>query len=258
MTLRSRHIWTVILAAVLAAVLAVPASAKEIVIPALSGRVVDQAAVLSTSQESDLTRKLAELERKTTAQLVVVTLKSLQGRSIEEWGLALGRGWKIGQAGKNNGLILVVAPAERELRIEVGYGLEGVVTDAEASAIIRNVIVPRFKAGNMYGGISDGVDAIARAVTGEAVAQRAAPSSVKRVVDSFTPHIHVIFFLAFFVIVTIVRIRRRGWRRWLRDAGSGNTWYVGGGGSSWGGGSSGGGFSGGGGSFGGGGSSGRW
>ena len=232
------------------------ALAKEIVVPPLSGRVVDQAGILGSSDESSLTSKLASLEQKTSIQLVVVTLKSLQNRTIEEWGLALGRGWGIGQAGKNNCVLLIVASAERELRIEVGYGLEGTLPDATADAIIRNVIVPRFKAGNMVGGINDGVDAIGRALTGETLAIPASRSLAEK--ESHVGEAAFFFFMMFIFIVSHVRYGRR--RRlggyyptgWYWSSGSGSSgssgWSSGGGG----------GFRGGGGGFGGGGASGRW
>lgn len=234
------------------------AQAKAPDIPPLTGRVVDQANILSQEQERGLATKLAALERKSSVQVVVATLKSLQGRTIEEWGLALGRGWGIGQAGKDNGVILVVAPRERELRIEVGYGLEGLLPDATANAIVRNVIVPRFKAGNMFGGISDGVDAIGRAVAGEGVPLSTAGNPRSAWYEPFVP----VLFFAVFVLIAILNTRRRGRRRrsrWYDDDHSDDGWTWGSGGGSWSSGrSSGGGFSGGGGGFGGGGSSGRW
>ncbi|HWA46915.1 MAG TPA: TPM domain-containing protein [Dongiaceae bacterium] len=245
-----------ILAVILVIVGAATALAADIAIPALTGRVVDQAGILSSSDEASLSGKLAALEKKTTIQLVVVTLSSLQSRTIEEWGLALGRGWGIGQAGKNNGVLLIVAPKERELRIEVGYGLEGDLPDATADSIIRNVIVPRFKAGNMVGGINDGVDAIGRALAGEPLALPTSRPASKK--ESPIGAVAVLFFLVFIFIVSHVRYGRR--RRpggyypagWYWSSGSGGPrssgWSSGGGG----------GFSGGGGSFGGGGASGRW
>lgn len=238
---------------------AAAALAADIAIPALSGRVVDQAGILSSSEESSLSGKLAALERKTTIQVVVVTLKGLQNRTIEEWGLALGRGWGIGQAGKNNGVLLIVAPAERELRIEVGYGLEGDLPDATADNIIRNVIVPRFKAGSMPGGISDGVDAIGRVLSGEAVTFAAPASGSRGGFDAGAiPVAFITAFIFLIVIINMIRsIRRRGNDPDDDDSSGGWTW--GGGGGSWSSGSGGGGgFSGGGGSFGGGGASGRW
>jgi uncharacterized protein len=247
-------------------VIAVPVLADTLPIPALSGRVVDQAGILTSSEESRLTTKLKDLEDKTSIQLVVVTLSSLRGSPIEDWGLALGRTWGIGQKGKDNGALLIVAPNDRELRIEVGYGLEGTLPDATASTIIRNVIVPRFKSGDMADGISDGVDAIIAVLTGsgeEFVPSRVA--AIGQTLSQWTP----VLFIGLFVILIVVGQLRRGFRGAGRNSGryyrnsSGGWLYVddndrhsGGGFSS--GSSGGGGFSGGGGSFGGGGASGRW
>jgi uncharacterized protein len=128
--------------------------------------VVDEAGVLSEGTRSILTRELAELEAKTTRQLVVVTVKSLQGRSIEDYGVRLGRAWQIGQKDKNNGVLLIVAPNERKARIEVGYGLEGELTDAVAKLIIEQRILPNFRQGNMAGGVVAGTDEIIQALSG--------------------------------------------------------------------------------------------
>ena len=251
-------------------VIAVPVLADTLPIPALSGRVVDQAGILTSSEESRLTTKLKDLEDKTSIQLVVVTLSSLRGSPIEDWGLALGRTWGIGQKGKDNGALLIVAPNDRELRIEVGYGLEGTLPDATASAIIRNVIVPRFKSGDMAYGISDGVDAIIAVLTGSS--EEFTPSRNEALSWLLSNLVPVLFFV-FFVIMIIVNFTRQTMRphgsRYYRNS-SGGWVYVdddndsgfssgssGDGGFSSGS-SGGGGFSGGGGSFGGGGSSGRW
>ena len=249
-------------------VLIIPqAAADTLPVPALTGRVVDQANILSSSEQSRLTAKLSDLEAKTSIQLVVVTLPSLKGAPIEDWGLALGRTWGIGQKGKNNGALLIVAPNDRELRIEVGYGLEGTLPDATADSIIRNVILPRFKAGNMAGGISDGVDAIIAVLTG--TGEEFTPSRrelVGQSLSQWTP----VFFIGFFIIMMIAaQLRKmRGWgaryyRRsgggWLYSDDYGGRWGGGfGGGGFGGGGGGGGGFRGGGGGFGGGGASGRW
>jgi uncharacterized protein len=115
---------TLVLAA-LAVLVAIVATAAAPSFPALTGRVVDEAAVLDQAAEARLTAKLADLEAKTTTQLVVVTLRSLQDYDIADYGYQLGRHWGIGQKGKNNGAMLMVAPTERKVRIEVGYGLEG-------------------------------------------------------------------------------------------------------------------------------------
>ena len=241
--------------------IAAPALAETLPVPALSGRVVDQAGILNSAEESRLTAKLKDLEDRTSIQLVVVTLSSLRGSPIEDWGLALGRSWGIGQKGKDNGALLIVAPNDRELRIEVGYGLEGTLPDATANAIIRNVIVPRFKNGNMAGGISDGVDAIIAVLTGSG--EEFTPSR-RELIGQTLSNLLPMLFIAFFIIMMIVNFIRQGRRRrgnrYYRNSRGG--WvYVDdddgySGSSSSGGG--GGGFSGGGGSFGGGGSSGRW
>jgi uncharacterized protein len=240
-----------------------PARPDTLPVPALTGRVVDQANILNSSEESRLTAKLKGFEDKTSIQLVVVTLSSLQGRPIEDWGLALGRSWGIGQKGKDNGALLVVAPNDRELRIEVGYGLEGTLPDATADSIIRNVIVPRFKAGDMAGGISDGVNAIISALTGSG--EDFTPSRQQAVGQTASQWIPFLFPIGFFLIVVLVsqfRERKRS-GRYYRRRGGGWYYYDGGGysgggfrGGSFGGG--GGGFGGGGGGFGGGGASGRW
>jgi len=125
----------------------------------LTGRVVDGASILPPKNETALTTKLEALERSTSDQVVVVTLPSLNSAKIEDVSLALGRGWKVGSADKDNGILLVVAPRERHVRIEVGYGLEGLLTDERAGAIIREML-PKFRAGDMPGGIELGVDRI--------------------------------------------------------------------------------------------------
>lgn len=142
----------------LALLFASPALAVDF--PPLSGRVVDQANLLSPGQEQELTAKLEALQSATSRQLVVATVSSLQDLPIEDYGNQLGRAWRIGQAGANNGIILLIAPNERKMRIEVGYGLEGIMTDALSSRIIRDQITPRFREQDYPGGITAGVDAI--------------------------------------------------------------------------------------------------
>ena len=246
--------------------------------PPLTGRVVDQANLLSPEQEAELTAKLEALQAATTRQLVVATIPSLEDRPIEDYGVGLARAWGIGQSEANNGVVLIVAPNERKMRIEVGYGLEGILTDALSSQIIRNDITPRFREGDYAGGISAGVDAIiaqlqAPPEAAEARARQAADAQKgRRGGGSILPLIFWIVVLGFIIVFSIIRRgvggktyrgrrRRRGpviiWGPGLGSGGSssgGSSW--GGGGSSWGGG--GGGFSGGGGSFGGGGASGGW
>jgi len=143
-------------------------AAQTLSFPELNGRVVDQAGLLDAGTRASITQSLADLETKTTDQLVLVTLKSLQGTSIEDYGYQLGRRWRIGQKDRNNGALLIVAPNERKVRIEVGYGLEGTLTDAIAKLIIENSILPRFKAGDFSGGIKRGIEDIIQVLDGGA------------------------------------------------------------------------------------------
>ncbi len=143
-------------------------AAQTLTFPALTGRVVDEAGLLDPTDRAALTDSLAALEAKTTDQLVIVTLKSLQGTSIEDYGYQLGRRWQIGLKDKNTGVLLIVAPNERKVRIEVGYGLEGTLTDALTKVIIENSILPSFRAGDFPGGIKRGAADIIRALSGDA------------------------------------------------------------------------------------------
>jgi uncharacterized protein len=138
--------------------------------PDLTGRIVDQAKILSPTQTSQLTEALAQHEQQTTQQVVVTTVTSLQGLPIEDYGYQLGRHWGIGQKDKNNGVILLIAPKERKVRIEVGYGLEGQLTDALATQIIQQTILPNFKRGDMGAGIEQGTREILQVLTGDALA----------------------------------------------------------------------------------------
>jgi uncharacterized protein len=128
--------------------------------PALTGRVVDNANILNAQTKADLNDKLAVLEEKTSRQLVVVTLPSLQGYDISDYGYQLGRAWGIGQAKLNNGVLLIIAPNEHKARIEVGYGLEPILTDALSSVILQNAVLPKFRSGDFNGGVTAGVDAL--------------------------------------------------------------------------------------------------
>jgi uncharacterized protein len=234
--------------------------------PALAGRVVDQAQILDAAARTRIDGKLEQLESKTSTQLVVATLRSLQGYDIADYGYRLGRSWGIGQKGKNNGVILLVAPSDRKVRIEVGYGLEGTVTDAVSRLIIENAILPRFRAGDFAGGIERGVDDLVLLLSGNAEdfkrragEQQNRPSGTTGAA-SFA---FVIFLIAIWLIFFVRRPQRPGYAGrqlppiWIPTGGSRNRdgWPSGGGWSS---GGSGGGFSGGGGSFGGGGASGSW
>jgi uncharacterized protein len=146
--------------------------AQTLTFPVLTGRVVDEAGLLSAADRAALTQSLADLEAKTTDQLVVVTLKSLQGTAIGDYGYQLGRRWKIGQKDKDSGVLLIVAASERKVRIEVGYGLEGTLTDAATKIIIENAILPRFKTGDFAGGIKSGVADIIQLLGGDTARTR--------------------------------------------------------------------------------------
>ncbi len=144
------------------------ALAQPLTFPALTGRVVDEAGVLNVADRAALSNSLAALETRTGNQLVVVTLKSLRGTTIEDYGYQLGRRWGIGEKGKNTGVLLIVAPNDRVVRLEVGYGLEGMLTDAMTKTLIETVILPQFKAGDLPGGIRAGVDQIVSVLSGDA------------------------------------------------------------------------------------------
>ncbi|MDQ3139217.1 MAG: TPM domain-containing protein [Pseudomonadota bacterium] len=146
-------------------------SGDSIVLPELTGRVVDGADLLAPQMEADLTRKLGALQSRTGDQFVVVTLESLGSAPIEEWGMRLGNGWGIGQPDKDNGALLIVAPNERKVRIEVGLGLETVLTNESADQIIQTIILPHFRADRMAAGIIAGVDACISVLDDGIVAQ---------------------------------------------------------------------------------------
>lgn len=138
------------------------ASSDDPIFPKLTGRVVDEAGLLTPAQEAALGARSEAVERATGAQYVIVTLRSLQGRSIEDYGVLLGRHWGVGRKDHNDGLLLIVAPNERKVRIEVGYGLERRVTDPFAAKVIRDDILPRFRKGRFAEGIEAGSEDLAR------------------------------------------------------------------------------------------------
>lgn len=223
-----------------------------LVFPPLTGRVVDTAQLIDGQTKAQLTEMLAAHEQTTGEQVVVVTLPNLQGTSIEDYGYQLGRAWGIGQKDKSNGALLIVSRDDHKVRIEVGYGLEDRLTDAQSSVIINQVITPAFKAGNFAGGISQGTQAMIQVLGGNPLAEPAAePES-----DSDTSDLPQDFlYIGLFLVFIFINMRWGGGGGGLLGgiAGLGS---LGSGGSRSGGG--GGGFSGGGGSFGGGGASGSW
>jgi len=265
-------------------------------VPALKGRVVDLAHVLPASTVDALSARMAEHETKTSNQAAVLILPSLAGEPLEEFSHRVATTWKLGRKGTDNGVLLLVAMQERKVRIEVGYGLEGTLTDARSAQIIRNDMVPRFRAGDVPGGVSAGVDAILQTIEGTYQASNEPPlhreedvmgqiamaviigvmaglslMGIHRAVGAVAGA-GLSVLLASWVVpalisagVTLVLLLalsaagagRRGMRYRGMDDG---VWYSSRGGG-WGGGTFGGvggGFSGGGGSFGGGGASGNW
>jgi uncharacterized protein len=276
-----------ILLALAGAWLAAPLAAQP-QFPELTGRVVDNADILTPEAEAALTAKLEVLETQTQRQLVVATVPDLQGYDISDYGYQLGRAWGLGDAERNDGALLLVAPNDRKVRIEVGYGLEGYLTDAFSALIIQNAILPRFRENDYPGGIMAGTDAIIAQLQlpPEEAAKLAAEAGNARESDGGFPFGVLIWlaFIFFFFVLPMLAGRSR--RRKYRSSGAGPwgdrgrdvgdtardiiLWEVGnailrgavsgGGSSGWSGGGfgGGGGFSGGGGSFGGGGASGGW
>ena len=216
--------------------------------PALGGRVVDEAALLSPAEEAALSAKLQALEQSTQRQIVIATLADLQGYDIADYGYRLGRYWGIGDKQRNDGALLIIAPKERKLRIEVGYGLESVLTDAVSSQIIRNDITPQFKAGNFPAGINAGADkmiALLQLSPEEAqkVAAEAAKAEKEAADEGDFGGIIFWLFRFFFFILPLIRSFRNGGRSHARGGVGAPVIIWGGGGF---GGRSGGGFGGGG------------
>ena len=267
------------------------AAVADVAVPPLSGRVVDQTGTLSSGDVASLTQTLKDLETRKGSQIAVLIVPTTDQESIEQFSIRVAEAWKIGRKKIDDGALLVVAKNDRRLRIEVGYGLEGVLTDATARRIIDEDITPKFKSGDFAGGISAGVDRIIRVIDGEKL-PAPEPEHWRRLgllnnIDPFNPFVIAALFivggilrstlgrlfgslttggfvglLAWFlvgslglsVIFAIIAFVLTMFGESIASAGGrGGTWSGGSGGSS-----SGGGFSGGGGSFGGGGASGRW
>jgi uncharacterized protein len=248
------------------------------VYPELTGRIVDSANLLNAADKAAIEAELSSLEGTSTDQVAVVTVNSLDGYAIEDYGIGLARKWAIGQKDKDNGIVLIVAPNERKVRIEVGRRLEPMMTDTMSKLIIENAILSKFRRGDFSGGIRDGVRDIKAVLLGDAeeVKRRA---KVGRTPDDGTPLIHLLVFAAIIALILWqmrrAAIAQQQWEQSLtpqqrqdlerqraRDRRRGGVVVIPGGSSDWGGGwsggSGGGGWSGGGGSFGGGGASGDW
>ena len=247
-------------------------------LPALTGRVVDNAALIDAAAESALEARLAAFEAKSSDQIVVATVPDLGGEAIEPYANRLFRAWGLGQAGENNGVLLLVARDDRKMRIEVGYGLEGTLTDLHSKLIIENTMVPAFRAGEFATGITAAVDDIILVLEGNGAELEARAERNQQSGDDAMPWVVIIFLMiwgtlffgaiAFSLLAPVFgRKIAPGRYEWLgvevdysgsgRSSSSGSGWSSGSsGGSSWS--SGGGGFSGGGGSSGGGGASGSW
>lgn len=248
-------------------------------LPTLTGRVVDDAGMIDAATKASLTQKLADFQKKGSDQIVVATVPDLGGEAIEPYANRLFRAWGLGQAGENNGVLLLISRDDRKMRIEVGYGLEGTLTDLHSKLIIENDLVPAFRAGDFSGGIAKAVDDIVMVLEGnpEELEARGARNQQESPIDPdqviffiFIAIWGTIFFGGFALAILPPIFGTRigpGRYRWLGmtfdqtrrssggSSGSGGGWSSGGGGG-WS--SGGGGFSGGGGSSGGGGASGGW
>ncbi|TCD47567.1 TPM domain-containing protein [Chlorobium sp. N1] len=218
-------------------------------VPALAGRVNDYAGMISPATRSAIERALERLEREESTQVALLTVPSLEGDSIEEFSIRVAERWKIGRKGKDNGVLLIASRDDRKLRIEVGYGLEGSLTDLVAGRIVQNEMVPLFRAGRIDEGFRRGVASIIAAVHGEYRADSRGNGKGGRV------SLPLLMLVLFFIYFSGLFNRRSGGGGPFIFGGPGG--YYGGGGS-FGGGSFGGGFGGGGGGFGGGGASGNW
>jgi uncharacterized protein len=247
--------------------------------PELTGQIVDNANLLNAEDRAAVLAELQALEGKSTDQIAVVTVKSLDGYAIEDYGIGLARKWQIGQKDKDNGILLIVAPNERKVRIEVGRRLEPVMTDTMSKIIITNAMLPKFRRGDYSGGIRDGVRDIKDVLLGDAEEVKNRAKGGRTPQDDPTAIIHLLVFAAIIALIfwqmkkasdaqrqweqNLSPEERRKLQRERRRNRGGNVIVIPGGSSDWGGGwsgggSSGGGWSGGGGSFGGGGASGDW
>jgi uncharacterized protein len=251
--------------------------------PALTGRVVDAAGLLQPERRAALEARLKAHEDRTTHQIVVATVPSLGGTEVEEYANRLYRHWQLGSRERNNGVLFLVAPRERKVRIEVGYGLEGTLTDALSKVIIATAVAPRFRQNDFAGGLDAGVDAILATLTGDSEEWQRRTEVREDQQTPIDPVVVLVILLILFYVISRSMAARGGPRRphrrrrggwvvipsggpWGGGSWGGGSWgggWSGGGrGGGWGGGGGwsggGGGYSGGGGSSGGGGASGSW
>jgi uncharacterized protein len=256
----------------------------EVEVPALTTRVTDLTHTLTPDQAAALEAKLQAFEAQKGSQVAVLIVPTTQPETIEQYGIRVAEQWKLGRKGVDDGALLLVAKDDRTLRIEVGYGLEGALNDATSKRIIEDIIIPRFKQGDFYGGISAGVDSILKVVQGEPLPEPAARrGGASHPIDQYFPVLFVVAIVAGAILRAVLGSFMGGVATgglvgfvvWLLGAGlafalilgfvafiftlgGGRGGFPGGFGGGGGFGSGGGGFSGGGGGFGGGGASGRW
>lgn len=252
MTKKPQRIFSIFVAVFLGCLLALQ-NARALEVPPLRGRINDYARLLSASEIEKLEAQLYEFEAQTSNQIAVLIIPTLADETIESYAIKVTEKWKLGSADKDNGVLLLIALEERQLRIEVGYGLEGALTDMLASQIIRYEIAPAFKQGKYFDGIQRGLTAIMQAIQNEYEGDPRQKEDYNEEVGK------AISFFVFFIIFIILSLSRRGrrgllwglfWSSLFRGGGGWRSGGFGGGGF--------GGFSGGGGGFGGGGASGGW
>lgn len=256
-----RLLFIVACAAALSLVAAGPASAQRYeVIPPSGQWVTDRAELLSAAEEQALTQKLVAYADTTSTQIVIVTLPDLGGVPAADYAVELGRVWGVGQQGQDNGVVILVSRDDRQAFIATGYGIEGAIPDAVASSIYRNVLVPNFREGQFYGGLSQATDALIAAARGEFTAREIDHPEGEGINGAA---LFALFIILYFVLSAVRRGGGGGGgRRYRRHGGPPIIiWgggFGGGGGGFGGGGFGGGGFGGGGGGFGGGGAGGSW
>ena len=269
-----RRTLTLLVSVLLALGVLLPGLAHAQAFPELTGPVVDQAGVIPDDVEARISGKLIAIKDQSQRQLQVVTVSSLEGYDITDYANRLFRNWQLGDKARNDGVMLLIAPGERRMRIEVGYGMEPIITDGFSFLVINKIITPKFKAGDLPGGIEAGADALITQMTlpPDQAAQIGAQANAqqrqaaKRQLNPASLVLPLIFLL--FFILPMIRRMRGGQRYGSSGMGPVIMWSVlegmtrggggGGGGSDWGGGGGGGGWGGGGGSSGGGGASGGW
>jgi uncharacterized protein len=263
-----------VLSALLALLVQWPGAAHARDVPALEAHVNDTAGMLTSDERAQLEQKLTDYEHKTGRQFALLTIDSLDGDALEDFSIRVVEAWKLGQKGKDSGLLLLVVKNDHKLRVEVGYGLEGTVTDAFSARVIRNLLAPALRAGNVESGLEQAFDALMRQAAGEDVPSSALkdPEPARGIsgVDHGTWLVLLLFFGPVLLIPLLARFGGGGGGRsggggfgggGFGGGGFGGGGFGGGGfggGGFGGGGGGGGGFSGGGGGFGGGGSSGSW